>query len=177
MRQWRRERNCNTTNPVSAWFMRTRGSFAVSKKNACSHEEQAFSCVFLALQTETLVELGNASAGIDKLLLAGEERVTLRADFHANILLRRTCLNHITAGAFDSSLLIIGMDSFLHCSGSPLSGTLVVWAFTHKRNCDNTTACGKLQALFYNFTVEFVWKKYRSFSDTSFSSTLPSASA
>ena len=83
-------------------------------------------CAFLALQAETLVELGNASAGIDKLLLAGEERVTLRADFHANILLRRTCLNHITAGAFDSSLLIIGMDSFLHCSGSPLSGTLVV---------------------------------------------------
>ena len=58
-------------------------------------------------------------------LLAGEEGVTLRADFYANILLRRTCLNYITAGAFNSSLLIIGMDSFLHCSGSPLSGTQV----------------------------------------------------
>ena len=78
------------------------------------------------LQTELLVELSNAAAGIDQLLLASEEGVTLRADFHANILLRRTCLNHITAGAFDSSLLIIGMDSFLHCSCSPLSGTLVL---------------------------------------------------
>ena len=131
----------------------------------------------LLVQAEALVELGHTAAGVHQLLSARKERVTLRADFYANILLRRTCLNYITAGAFNSSLLIIGMDSFLHCSGSPLSGTLVVWAFTHKRNCDNTTACGKLQALFYNFTVEFVWKKYRSFSDTSFSSTLPSASA
>ena len=70
----------------------------------------------------------DTSAGIHQLLLAGEEGVTLRADFHANILLRRTCLNHITAGAFDSSLLIIGMDSFLHCSCSPLSGSLVAAA-------------------------------------------------
>ena len=81
----------------------------------------------LLVQTETLVELGNTSAGIHQLLLAGEEGVTLRADFYANILLRRTCLNYITAGAFDSSLLIIGMDSFLHCSGSPLSGTKVLF--------------------------------------------------
>jgi hypothetical protein len=83
--------------------------------------------VSLLVQTETLVELGHASAGIHQLLLAGEEGVTLRADFYANILLRRTCLNYITAGAFNSSLLIIGMDSFLHCSGSPLSGTKVLF--------------------------------------------------
>ena len=81
--------------------------------------------VSLLVQAETLVELGNASAGIHQLLLAGEEGVTLRADFYANILLRRTCLNYITAGAFNSSLLIIGMDSCLHCSFSPLSVSLV----------------------------------------------------
>ena len=109
---------------------------------------QVFRVSCLALQAETLVELGNASAGIDQLLLAGEERVTLRADFHANILLRRTCLNHITAGAFDSSLLIIGMDSFLHCSGSPLSGTLVAEALAYKRNCDDTTLCRRMQVFF-----------------------------
>ena len=50
------------------------GFFRCQQKNACSQWEQAFLCVFLALQAETLVELGNASAGIDKLLLAGEER-------------------------------------------------------------------------------------------------------
>ena len=76
--------------------------------------------VMQLLQTELLVELSNAAAGIDQLLLASEEGVTLRADFHTNIFLSGTCLNYITAGAFNSSLLIIGMDSFLHCSWSPL---------------------------------------------------------
>ena len=80
----------------------------------------------LLVQTEALVELGHTAAGVHQLLSARKERVTLRADFYANILLRRTCLNYITAGAFNSSLLIIGMDSFLHCSGSPLSGTQVL---------------------------------------------------
>ena len=75
----------------------------------------------LLVQTELLVELGHASAGIHQLLLAREEGVTLRADFHLDILLGRTCLNHITAGSSNRSLLIIGMDSFLHCSRSPLS--------------------------------------------------------
>ena len=73
------------------------------------------------VQAELLVELGHASAGIDQLLLASEEGVTLRADFHLDILLGRTCLNHITAGASNSSLLIIGMDSFLHARVHPLS--------------------------------------------------------
>ena len=77
--------------------------------------------IVMQLQTELLVELSNAAAGIDQLLLASEEGVTLRADFHLDILLGRTCLNHITAGASNSSLLIIGMDSFLHARVHPLS--------------------------------------------------------
>ena len=78
-----------------------------------------------SVETELLVELGNAAAGIDQLLLAREEGVTLRAHFYLDVFLGRTCLNHITAGACNRSLLIIGMDSFLHCSCSPLSGSLV----------------------------------------------------
>ena len=77
-----------------------------------------------SLKAKLLVELGDASAGIDQLLLTSEEGVTLRADFHANVLLRGTCLNYITAGAFDRSLLIIGMDTFLHCSCSHLSSSI-----------------------------------------------------
>ena len=80
-----------------------------------------FSSVRFLEKAKLLVELGDTSAGIDQLLLAREEGVTLRADFHANVLLRGTCLNYITAGAFNRSLLIIGMDTFLHCSCSPLS--------------------------------------------------------
>ena len=91
-----------------------------------------------ASDAETLLEAVHTSAAVNQLLLAGVEGVTLGADFHLDILLGRTCLNHITAGASNSSLLIIGMDSFLHCSCSPLSGTLV-GCKTCKRNCDNTT--------------------------------------
>jgi hypothetical protein len=83
------------------------------------------------LQTELLVELSNAAAGIDQLLLASEEGVTLRADFHLDITLGRTCLNHITAGASNSSLLIIGMDSFLHARVHPLSDPVYLCVSFH----------------------------------------------
>ena len=87
-----------------------------------------------SVETELLVELGNAAAGIDQLLLTSEEGVTLRADFHLDILLGRTCLNHITAGASNSSLLIIGMDSFLHARVHPLSDPVYLrLAFTPQR--------------------------------------------
>ena len=90
----------------------------------------------LLVQTELLVELSNAAAGIDQLLLASEEGVTLRADFHLDILLGRTCLNHITAGASNSSLLIIGMDSFLHARVHLfLFQTTLMKLSPHKRNC------------------------------------------
>src|SRR5574344_855736 len=76
----------------------------------------------LLVQTETFVELRHTPAGIHQLLFAVEEGVTLRADFYLDVFSGRTCLNYITAGACNCSLLIIGMDSFLHCSCSPLSG-------------------------------------------------------
>ena len=93
----------------------------VNKKEGLPTADPLCVIVLLLVQAELLVELGHASAGIHQLLLAREEGVTLRADFHLDILLGRTCLNHITAGASNRSLLIIGMDSFLHCSRSPLS--------------------------------------------------------
>ena len=92
-----------------------------SKQKKGLPEADPFCFVSDLLQTELLVELSNAAAGIDQLLLASEEGVTLRADFHLDVTLGRTCLNHITAGASNSSLLIIGMDSFLHARVHPLS--------------------------------------------------------
>lgn len=133
-------------------------------------------CVLL-VQTELLVELSNAAAGIDQLLLASEEGVTLRAHFYLDVFLGRTCLNHITAGASNSSLLIIGMDSFLHCSCSPLSDPKL--AFSQKL-CYGNTLFLKMQelfSLFYIFTNSFVAKKYKTFSRTGFSVIFSSASA
>ncbi len=74
-----------------------------------------FSLKLLALlQVELLVELVNTTAAVNKLLLTGEERVALRADFHLNILLCGTGFNYVAAGTFNGSGLVIGMDSLFH---------------------------------------------------------------
>ena len=70
--------------------------------------------IALLLQAELLIELINASAAVDKLLLTCEERVALGADFYLDVLLGRTGLDHITAGALNGSRLIIGMNTLFH---------------------------------------------------------------
>ena len=65
-------------------------------------------------ETELLVELLHAAAGIDELLLAGKERMALGANFNTDILLSRTGLNNITASTGNGSLSIVRMDLFLH---------------------------------------------------------------
>ena len=71
--------------------------------------------VFLKLlKTELLVELINAAAGINQLLLACKERMTLGADFNTDITLGGTGFDNFAAYALDGGLLVIGMDTFLH---------------------------------------------------------------
>ena len=74
----------------------------------------------LLVQTKLLVEAADTSARIHHLLLAGEKGVTLGANLHLNVLLGRTGLDHVTTGALDGGLLVVGMDAFLH-ECSPLS--------------------------------------------------------
>ena len=66
------------------------------------------------LDAVLLVELVNAAAGVDQLLLAGVEGVALGADFHGDVLLGGAGLDDSAASALDGGLLVIGMDSFLH---------------------------------------------------------------
>ena len=66
------------------------------------------------LQTVLLVELINAAAGIDELLLAGIERVALGADLNGDVLLGGSGLDDFAAGAANGGALIVGMDAFLH---------------------------------------------------------------
>ena len=84
------------------------------------------SCLFLIyivymrlLDAVLLVELVNAAAGVNQLLLAGVEGVALGADFHGDVLLGRTGLDDSAASALDGGLLVIGMDSFLHFKKAP----------------------------------------------------------
>ena len=106
------------------------------------------------LHSELLVELGRASVGVHQVLLTREEGVTLRADFHLDITLGRTCLNHITAGASNRSLLIIGMDSFLHCSRSPLSGTKLPWRSFHPTKAKSAEHIAKEIASIFSQNAE-----------------------
>ena len=71
------------------------------------------------LQTVLLVELVNASAGIDELLLAGVEGVALGANFDGDVGLSAAGLDDGAAGAANGGLLIVGVYSGLHRYLSP----------------------------------------------------------
>ena len=60
------------------------------------------------------MELVHASSGVDELLLAGEKRMASRANAELDVLLGRTRFVRCAAGANDHSLLIIGMNFWLH---------------------------------------------------------------
>ena len=70
--------------------------------------------IFVLLQAETLVETVNTSTGVNQLLLAGIERVALGADLNADVLLGGASRKDIATGTANSSLFVIGMDTFLH---------------------------------------------------------------
>ena len=61
-----------------------------------------------------LLKSVNTSAGVNQLLLTGEERVSLRADFYSDVLLGRACSDFIAASASDNSSFVCGMNTFLH---------------------------------------------------------------
>ena len=93
------------------------------------------------LQTVFLVETVHAAACIHKLLLAGIERVALGANFNLNVLFGRTSLNNCTTRASDSSLFVLGMDTFLH-----------EFHLSHQISVKRQTALPLVQTLEYSST-------------------------
>ncbi len=65
--------------------------------------------------THSLVELVNASACINELLLACVERMAVRADINSQVALRRQSLECVTASTSYCYQLCIGMNAFFHC--------------------------------------------------------------
>ena len=61
-----------------------------------------------------LVEALDTTSGIDHLLLAGEERMTLRADFNSVVTKRGAGFNDVAACTGDLGGFIIGMNAFFH---------------------------------------------------------------
>jgi len=64
---------------------------------------------------EALLEAINTSASINQLLLAGVERMALRADINLHLFLCGTGLKSFTAYAANYAFAVLGMDVFLHC--------------------------------------------------------------
>lgn len=62
----------------------------------------------------TLVELLDTTAGLDVTLTTSEERMALRANINAELVLYGARLERVTATADNSSLMIIRMDTLLH---------------------------------------------------------------
>jgi hypothetical protein len=60
-------------------------------------------------ESELFVESFDAPAGIDELLLAGKERVAVRADLDLYVLLCRTGIYDRTTAAPDGRLVVFGM--------------------------------------------------------------------
>ena len=66
------------------------------------------------LHAVALLEAIDTAAGVNQLLLAGEVRVALGADFNAQLLLGGTGDEGVAADAGHGNLLILRMDAFLH---------------------------------------------------------------
>ena len=80
----------------------------------------------LLCSLQTLLELVNTSAGINKLLFAGKERMALRADFNTDhAALSRTGGNFFAASALDYGFTILRMDSGLHFFDTSILNNLV----------------------------------------------------
>ena len=74
------------------------------------------------LHAVALLEAVHASARIDELLLAGVERMALRADIDAQLLLHGTRFKRLAANAANDRLAVVRMDLFLHGIHLTLTG-------------------------------------------------------
>lgn len=115
--------------------------------------DAAFSWVSkLLAETKLLVETADTTAGIDHLLLAGEEGMALSANFNTDILLGGAGGIDSTAGAADGGLLVVRMDSCLH--GDFTSFKQICWRNVQLYNF--TTALPKKQGFFEKFQKFFL---------------------
>ena len=84
----------------------------MTAKRSLTHFKANFRELFN--HAKTLLELVNASAGINELLLAREERMTLGANFYLNIALGRTSGILCTACTLYGNNIIFRMDTLFH---------------------------------------------------------------
>ena len=86
------------------------------KQGAAQSERHPVSDMILLLErSHSSLELVNASACVNKLLLTGEEGMALGADINSQLAaLGRLGYNSLTASTSDGARLIVRMDSVFH---------------------------------------------------------------
>jgi hypothetical protein len=86
---------------------------------------------------KTLLELVKPSAGINELLLTGEEGMALGANFNSHLAALGGSGGYgLAASAFDHNFFIFGMDSCLHCSHLTLTVFIIRLIIAYiSRNC------------------------------------------
>jgi hypothetical protein len=75
----------------------------------------------------------NPSGGVNQLLLAGEEGVAGRANFHLYIFNGGTGLDYVPAGAGDFGHLVLGMNLLFHVKTSCVAQPLTVAGVLHSK--------------------------------------------
>lgn len=101
-----------------------------------------FSMCYL-VEIVLLLELVNASAGVNKLLLTGEKRVALGAYINLEIALGRYSFHFSTAGTSYCNLIELWMDAFSHFNFPRF--LLVIFLFT---NCSIPQSNQKINTFF-----------------------------
>ena len=103
------------------------------------------------LHSKTLLKAIDTAARVYQLLLSGEERMALCANFHADVLLCGTGMNHIAASASNGCLFIFRMNCFLH-SFHPFRHNRIInigiISYRHSK-------CKQFSAVFFNLTATF----------------------
>ena len=84
------------------------------RKSRAENSARLFGTILL-VEAKLLVEAADTAAGVHHLLLTGVEGMTLGTNFNTDVLLGGASLDHVAAGAPDGSLLIVGVETFLHC--------------------------------------------------------------
>ena len=114
----------------------------------------------IALHAVALLETVHTAAGIDELLLAGIERMALRANIDAQLLLDRTGLKRFTANTADNRLAVIRMNLFLHgfhlSCAAELSAHGAARAFSFIMHCLLYHVWRGFTIDFYHFTLGFL---------------------
>ena len=117
-----------------------------------------------SVEVEFFLEFVHASARIDKLLLAGEERMALGADINLQVFFDGLGVVHRAAGTCDGGVFEFGMDSLFHCGfphfqrGPDISNAKPIF---HAGD-SITQDCGKIKPFFlflflffFHFSVAF----------------------